>query len=137
MAGPSNVKKVVTIEASPILSKIAKNQFEKLLQHKIDISQGVIEGKFESAIIKEQPNLCFLDADHRSDAVKWCIDKIMTHQQKIKCIVVHDIYWSKDMKEAWKQIIEDNRFKLTIDLFQAGVIFPTIDMPKQHFFLRF
>ena len=137
LAGPPNVKKVVTIEASPILSKIAKNQFEKLLQHKIEVSQGVIDDKFESAIIKEQPDLCFLDADHRSEAVKWCLDVIMTHQPKIKCIVVHDIYWSMDMKKAWETIVSDKRFNLTIDLFQAGVIFPSIDMPKQHFALRF
>ena len=137
LAGPQKVKQVATIEASPILSKIAKNQFEKLMQHKIEITQDVIQSKFEANIIKVQPDICFLDADHRSEAIKWCIGKIMDHHPKIKCIVVHDIYWSKDMKEAWGTIVEDEQFSLTLDLFQAGIIFPNMEMPKQHFTVRF
>ncbi len=137
MAGPEKVKRVLSIEASPIISSIAQKQFSKLLQHKIEIKQGTIHEVFAPILIKEQPELCFIDADHRSHAVNSCIESIMTHNKAIKCIIIHDIYWSPDMLKAWKQIISDTRFKLTVDIFQAGLIFPKMEMPKQHFTLRF
>ncbi|WP_421765636.1 O-methyltransferase [Ekhidna sp.] len=137
MAGSDKVKRVVTIEASPILASIATKQFSELLQHKIQINEGTIQDIFESTIASVQPELCFIDADHRSGAVLFCLDKIMKHCPEIKCIVIHDIYWSQDMLKAWNQVQADFRFNLTIDIFHAGIIFPNKEMPKQHFALRF
>ena len=137
MAGSESVGRVSTIEASPIISSIAKEQFAKLLQHKIETTTGTIQDVFESVVVRDSPQLCFIDADHRSEAVRFCIDTLMTHVPEIKCIVVHDIYWSEDMLDGWQQIVSDDRFPLTVDLFQAGLIFPNLEMPKQHFTLRF
>ena len=137
LAGPESVKKVVTIEASPIVAKIAKEQFSKLLQHKITSTEGTIQDVLEAQLVKEKPELCFLDADHRSEAILFCINKIIEHVPNVKCIVIHDIYWSRDMKYAWERIVKDYQFALTVDLFQAGLIFPNLEMSKQHFTLRF
>ncbi|WP_424964165.1 class I SAM-dependent methyltransferase [Ekhidna sp.] len=137
MAGPEKVNRVLSVEASPIVSSIAEKQFSKLLQHKIEIKQGTVQDVLEHQIIKEQPELCFIDADHRLDAVLFCVESIMAHSKNIKCIVIHDIYWSSDMSNAWTQIVSDTRFNLTVDLFQAGLIFTKIEMPKQHFTLHF
>ncbi|MEO1254086.1 MAG: class I SAM-dependent methyltransferase, partial [Bacteroidota bacterium] len=137
LAGPEKVNRVVTIEASPILASIAKKQFSKLLQHKIEIIQGTIAEKLEYAIAKEQPQICFLDADHRASALNWSVDTIMKHCPNIECIVIHDIYWSEDMNSAWKAFINDRRFNVTLDIFQAGLLFPKIEMPKQHFTVHF
>jgi len=137
MAGPETVQKLTTVEASPIIAQIAQRQFATLFQNKIEIRQGTIQNVFESTIIKEQPELCFIDADHRSEAVAMCLEQIIQHTPTIQCIIIHDIYWSPDMQLQWKKIITDRRFRLTIDLFQAGLIFPNQEMPKQHFVLRF
>lgn len=137
MAGGNTVKKVVTIEASPILASIARKQFSMLLQHKIQINEGTIQDILESTLASVQPDFCFIDADHRSSAVLFCLDAIIKQCPEIKCIVIHDIYWSSDMLAAWNHIQQDSRFSLTIDIFQAGIIFPNLEMPKQHFTLRF
>ncbi len=137
LAGPELVNKVTTIEASPIIAALAKKQFSKLLQHKIEIKIGTIQDEFEALVVKEQPELCFIDADHRSQAVAHCLNVLLKHSSKIKCIIIHDIYWSQDMLSEWNQIVANTDFKLTIDLFQAGLVFPKMDMPKQHFTLRF
>ena len=137
MAGPALIQKVCTIEASPIIASLAKKQFSKLLQHKIEIKEGTIADEFESLIVKEQPELCFIDADHRSSAIKQCVGLLIKHCPQVKCIVIHDIYWSKDMLKGWNELIRMKHFSLTVDLFQAGLIFPNMDMPKQHFTLCF
>ena len=137
MAGPEKVKKLITIEASPIIATIAKKQFNQLLQHKIEIKQGAVQEILHATLVKEKPVLCFIDADHRSSVILEGIEMIMEQVPEIRCIVVHDIYWSPDMKEAWDTIIDDKRLTLTVDLFQAGIIFPNLDMPNQHFIIRF
>ncbi|WP_425391759.1 hypothetical protein [Ekhidna sp.] len=137
MAGTDNIKTLRTIEASPILASLAKKQFSELLQHKIKIKEGTIQDCFESEVTVLQPELCFIDADHRSNAVQFCVDTLMNKSESIKCIVIHDIYWSEDMADVWEKMIVDPRFTLTIDIFQAGLIFPKMQMPKQHFVLRF
>lgn len=137
MAGNDTIQKLVTIEASPGITALAKKQFSSLLQHKIQITEGTIQEVFEPSVIKEKPQLCFIDADHRSEAVLQCLEVIKRHNPEIKCIVIHDIYWSQDMFSAWKSIIADPSYNLTMDIFQAGVVFPNVQMPKQHFTVRF
>ena len=88
-------------------------------------------------MIQANPELCFIDADHRSEAVSFCIETLVKHAPNLKCIIIHDIYWSPDMLNYWKTIVADHRFVLTVDLFQAGLIFLDIDTPKQHFSVRF
>lgn len=137
LAGPDQVQKVNTIEASPILAALAKKQFSQILQHKIEIKIGTVHEEFEALVVREQPDFCFIDADHRSEAVMHCLNHLLKHCPQIKCIIIHDIYWSQDMLKGWNKIVENKAYTLTIDLFQAGIIFPNLDMPKQHFTLRF
>ncbi|WP_420319258.1 hypothetical protein [Ekhidna sp.] len=137
MAGTESIKKLVTIEASPILATIARKQFTEVFQHKIKLKEGTIQDTFEAEVISLDPELCFIDADHRSTEVKKCINVLIEKAPSIKCIIIHDIYWSEDMNKEWTQIVNDKRFSLSIDIFQAGIIFPNLEMPKQHFKLRF
>lgn len=136
MASATSVEKLITIESSPALAYYAQKSFSTLTNTTIQLVQGTIYDVFVSSIVQLQPELYFLDADHRSSAIAFYLDAIMTHTPSVKCIVIHDIYWSKDMASAWECIVKDPRFSLTVDLYQAGLIFPNQAMPKQHFTLR-
>ena len=133
----SNVKEVVTIEGSQILAQLANRYFNESISHKIESIKGDIQTVFLPTIERLQPELIFLDADHRGSVIEKQVELILNHNPMIQCIIIHDIYWSKDMFEAWDKITHDKHFSLTIDLFQAGLIFPKMDMEKQHFTLRF
>ncbi|MEP1094296.1 MAG: hypothetical protein ABJG78_04265 [Cyclobacteriaceae bacterium] len=133
----SSAKKIVTMEASSIISEIAKKEFASLDAGKIILESGDITKTFEPAIIRHEPDLIFLDADHRSSVLKRQIEQLMKLPKQVKCIVIHDIYWSKDMRDTWNELVSDSRFELSIDIFQAGLLFPHKDIEKQHFTLRF
>jgi predicted O-methyltransferase YrrM len=137
MSSSSSIEKVITLEGSPIIAELAKKQFQKENAKKIELIQGNIYETFVPALVKNTPDVIFLDADHRSVAIDFYVENIMNHLPQIKCIVIHDIYWSQDMFEKWQEITTDNRFTLTVDIFQAGLIFPNQEMPKQHFKLKF
>lgn len=133
----SSAQKTITMEASPILSELAKKEFTNRSIKSIVFEFGDIHRTFISTLVRHQPDFIFLDADHRGSVVKKQVDQIIEHSKKVECIVIHDIYWSKDMNSAWNDLISDNRFTLSIDVFQAGILFPSKGTEKQHFTLRF
>lgn len=133
----SSAKSITTIEGSTVISDLAQKNFHQLQASKIELINANMYDCLEQQIVRNQPDFYFLDADHRSSSIAFCIDLILRHTPNAKCIVIHDIYWSKDMMEMWQELIQDPRFPLTIDLYQAGILFPNMDMEKQHFTLHF
>ncbi|MEM8939103.1 MAG: class I SAM-dependent methyltransferase [Bacteroidota bacterium] len=132
-----SVNSLVTIEGSEALASLARKNFKFCNKKNIRLVKANMYQALESEIIKNKPDFIFLDADHRSTAVAFCINLILKHTPSVKCIVIHDIYWSRDMYEMWNQLIDDPRFTLSIDIFQAGLLFPQLSMEKQHFKLCF
>ena len=51
-------------------------------------------------------------------------------------LVFDDIYWSRDMTQAWETILKDSRVIVSIDCFNLGFIFFRKEQPKQHFRIR-
>lgn len=133
----SNANHVITIEGSQIIAHHATENFRRLNQNEIKVVNDDLYATLEQVIVRHKPDFYFLDADHRSSAIAFCIDLILKHTPNTKCIVIHDIYWSADMKSMWDNLKDDPRFKLSVDLFQAGLLFPKLEMPKQHFVIRF
>lgn len=129
--------KVITIEGSSSLAALARRSFIALDSTNIELKNDDLYKALEPEIVRNKPDFYFLDADHRSAAVAYCIDLILKHTPTTKCIVIHDIYWSKDMMSIWQSLVEDPRFPLSVDLFQAGLLFPNQKMEKQHFTIRF
>jgi predicted O-methyltransferase YrrM len=131
------IKKVVTIERNEVISNIAIQIIKRSNKKKVEIITGDIYDHFEATIENLRPQLIFLDADHRQEAIRFYLDKINQNLDSIKVIVIHDIYWSKDINRIWLELVNDNRYPLTVDIFQAGLIFPNIKKEKQHFTLKF
>jgi hypothetical protein len=70
-------------------------------------------------------------------AIDASVDEYAELQHRCRYLVLTDIYRSKLDRVIWQQIIEDQRFIVTIDLFFFGLIFYRTEQPKQHFSLRF
>ncbi|XOV95129.1 MAG: hypothetical protein ACFHWX_10540 [Bacteroidota bacterium] len=124
--------RIHTIEGSKTLADLAK----KLCFYPNNVQFNIIHGNiyevFENVMRECKPEVVFLDADHRPEAIHFYL-KVLNEQPDIKAIIIHDIYWSKEMNQVWNEIIQDQKYPLTIDLFHAGIIFPGRDMEKQHF----
>ncbi len=130
-----SLKKVVTIEGSDIIARLAKEIVAA--ESKIHIVTGNIHQCLKQELVRHQPELVFIDADHRGEVVQNALESIVELCPRVKCVVIHDIYWSEDMKSGWTSIVKEEKYPLTIDIFQAGLIFPHHPIVKQHFTLRF
>lgn len=133
----SNVDKVITLEGSNEIAAVADRTINKFGKEKVLLVQGKVQDTFSKTINEYQPDVIFLDADHRSETISQYLMEIDKLHKTPKAIIVHDIHWSEDMEIAWNEIVSNNSYSLTVDLFQAGIIFPERQMPKQHFIIKF
>ncbi len=134
--GSSKAKRVWTMEGIEEIADLAIERFEKLEFEHVRVVKGLVEHTFRDSL-GLNPDLIFIDADHRSEAIFWYLRIIKEMNVRVQCIVIHDIYWSRDMNKAWKKIVADDRYTLTIDIFEAGIIFPNYPIEKQHFTVKF
>jgi predicted O-methyltransferase YrrM len=78
----------------------------------------------------------FVDANHRKAPTlsyfEICLPKV--HENSI--MIFDDIYWSKEMTEAWEQIKQHPSVGISIDLFQFGIVLFRKTQAKQHFVLK-
>ena len=80
-----------------------------------------------------QIDMIFFDANHKKEPTisyfNMCMDKI----GKKALFIFDDIYWSKEMKEAWEEICADTRIQVSIDLFSIGIVFIDPELKKKHY----
>lgn len=138
LAKPTSIQEVKTLEGNAAIAEVAKNVIDAFEQYeKIKILEGSIKDLFLLVLDSDAFDVIFLDADHRSSTILESCALIRQKQKTIKAIVIHDIYWSADMKKCWDRLCADPEIPITIDLFEGGILLFAIETPKQHFVLKF
>jgi len=138
LASAKSDARCITMEGCPEIARVAQENFDSLQLKNIEIVVGNIDEKLPSVMANaEKLDVVFLDANHCCEAVlnyfEQCIPKI--HEKTI--VIIDDIYWSKDMAQAWEIIKNHKRTVSTIDLFQIGIVFFDTDLPKKHYRMKF
>ncbi|HLO89532.1 MAG: class I SAM-dependent methyltransferase [Chloroflexota bacterium] len=85
----------------------------------------------------QKVDFVFLDGNHAYRPTLHYFSQLMPIMHDESVMVIHDIYWSRDMEKAWQEIKNDARVTISIDLYRMGIIFFRKGMPKQDFILRF
>ncbi len=86
----------------------------------------------------ENVDLAFIDGNHRYEPTIKYFEKILPKLKENSIVVFDDIHWSKEMEQAWNEIIQHNAVTLSIDLFFIGIVFFRKDFKeKQDFVVRY
>jgi len=80
--------------------------------------------------------LIFLDGNHESKATKRYLEALMKNSDDNTCFVLDDIRWNDDMWKVWNELVDDERFHLSIDLGRMGLLWKRKHQAKEHFVLR-
>lgn len=127
--------KIITIEGCPETFNFSKQQFKTQ-----NLSNIVaINSDFESAILElEDKNFdcIFFDGHHSKTATLNYFNRLTSKAHNDSIFIFDDIYWSKDMTDAWTEIINDSRVSVSIDTFHFGFVFFRKEQLKQHFRIR-
>jgi predicted O-methyltransferase YrrM len=124
-----------TIEGCPNIAKFSKEKFNQLHLYNIEVLTGDILDKIEELKPKSY-DLVFFDGNHQKVATIKYFESLLPKVNNNTVFIFDDIYWSKDMTEAWENIKQHPKVTVSIDTFFWGFIFFRQEQQKEHFTIR-
>jgi predicted O-methyltransferase YrrM len=138
LATPDSHSKVITLEGSDETADVAANNFERLSMDNIEIIVGEFSQTLPIAISKmDKLDFVYFDGNHRREATINYFHQCLAKRNEESVFVFDDIYWSKEMSEAWNEIKNHEEVSISIDLFEVGIIFFRKTSQQEHFVLKF
>lgn len=127
-----------SIEGDPFLASVAKKTLSVLLP---DQSIVVHTGSFEDELPRllntlGEIDVLFIDGNHRKGPTISYVQWALPFLSDDAAIIVDDIYWSKEMTDAWREICAMPMFNLALDFYQFGIVKKTNRKEKEYFKLR-
>ncbi|MDF1551028.1 MAG: class I SAM-dependent methyltransferase, partial [Bacteroidales bacterium] len=114
--------KLTTIEGAKELAFIS----DKTLKELNHPGYVVMNGKFKDVLPKFLPgsmpfDFVFIDGHHDKVATLEYFNIIYPYLSKKAVVIFDDINWSKGMQIVWKEIYNDQRIKMSFDLYKWGI----------------
>ncbi|WP_251059571.1 O-methyltransferase [Winogradskyella immobilis] len=134
MALGNDNSKITTVEGCPNTSNFTNNQLENRANN-ITYKNG----HFKTVIPKLPQNefdFIFFDGHHNKKATLEYFKMLLPKANNDSIFIFDDIYWSKDMTEAWNEIKAHPKVTVTIDTFFWGFVFFRKEQQKEHFKIR-
>ena len=127
---------ILTLEGCKNTSNVAQNLFKKNNLTSIEIKTGDFKETLPKAINNKKYDFIYFDGNHtKKDTLNYfnsCLNTI--HNDSFW--IFDDIYWSNEMKEAWNEIKNHPKVKVTVDVFHWGIVFFRKEQEKEHFKIR-
>ena len=137
LATGNTYSKLLTVEGNRALCEFASGLFNANNIKNIDLVRGDFN-QFYASLPKEyaKPHLVFIDGNHQYDPTMQYF-RYFLGQMEDGIIIIDDIYWSVEMREAWNEIVKQNKNYVTIDLFRMGIILLRDSITPGHYVVRF
>jgi predicted O-methyltransferase YrrM len=127
--------KLITIEGSASIAAIAKHNLERLGLNNAVVITGRFQDTLDQALQETGPvDYAFIDGHHDGSATKGYFEQLIPHLDPKALLIFDDISWSDDMSRAWRQIIQKDLVKISINLRVLGICVIDSDIEgKSHF----
>ncbi|HLC83054.1 MAG TPA: class I SAM-dependent methyltransferase [Bacteroidia bacterium] len=138
MASANSKSKLITIEGCEEIANIAKSNFQKLELKNIEQVVGNFDEVLPTVLKNiNQLEFVFFDGNHRKEPTLNYFSQCLEKANEKSVFIFDDIYWSKEMKEAWEEIKKNEKVTVTLDLFYLGIVFFRTEQVKQNFIIRY
>ncbi len=130
--------RIITIEGCIDSANVARENFEKGNLKNISIITGSFEEKLTSALEQmPAPDMVFFDGNHKLEPTLHYFEECLQHIHPGTVFIFDDIHWSAEMGKAWDIIRMHPKVKVSIDLYQIGVVYFREELSKEDYILRF
>jgi predicted O-methyltransferase YrrM len=82
-------------------------------------------------------DFALLDGNHSYSATLHYFNSILPYLREESILIIGDIYWSKGMKKAWKEIQAFPQVTMSFDFYECGVLFFKPNITKDHYILTY
>lgn len=136
-AAPSG--NIFTLEGCPQTAELSGKLFASQGASNILLEVGPIDHLLPQLLSQRIKKLdaAYIDANHTYSACLRYFKMLLPYLHENSFLVVDDIYWSAGMKKAWDEIKEHHSVSLSIDLYDAGILFFNPRLQKAHYILAF
>lgn len=86
---------------------------------------------------KKSYDFIFIDGHHDGEFLIRYLNLLDDQIHDNTLLILDDIRWSNSMFDAWKKLITDKKYHVSIDLFRVGILVKKPDQAKEHFILKF
>ena len=130
--------KVYTLEGCPETAGLAAKLFSNWQHQNIHLRQGNIDETLP-LLLQELPTIdaAYLDANHTYEASMRYFSLLLPKVHAHSFLVIDDIHWSPGMQKAWKEMQQHPQVSLSLDLYDAGILFFRPGLQKAHYILSF
>lgn len=124
----------VSMEGAAPLAALASRHCEQF-----GLSPEILVGEFSSLLEERldlaeyRPDYVFVDGNHRYQPTMDYFEALLPHISDGGIIIFDDINWSKEMQQAWQEIIAHPAVTLSLDLYVLGICFIRRPQAKEHF----
>ena len=130
--------KIYSIEGSKEIFNITNSFFSDFNLKNINLINNKFDDELDNIFSKvNSVDLVFFDGNHQKTATIKYFKKCLDYINNDSIFIFDDIHWSKDMEEAWGIICSHKKTRVSIDLFQFGIVFFKKELSKEHFIVRF
>ena len=104
----------------------------------VSIHWGEMEEKLEHILpLIPQRFVAFVDGNHYYAPTVEYLRRLLDRAGDEAVIVMDDIYWSRGMHRAWKEVASWPEVQVSIDLFHMGILLLRRDLPKREIKIKF
>jgi len=82
-------------------------------------------------------DFALIDGNHTYRATVDYFNMLVSTVGEDSIIIIGDIYWSKGMTMAWKEIASHPKVSLSFDFFECGVLFFKTNLTKAHYIMHY
>lgn len=138
MAEAARNSQFYTFEGCPNVARTAGENFKGLGLRHIQLVEGNLNDTLERQLQQvDKLDFAFFDGNHRYEPTMRYFNACLSKSHEQSVFVIDDLYWSAEMKKAWKEIKNHPQVHQTVDLFFIGLVFFRTTQPKEHFTLAF
>ncbi len=138
LAAANTKAAVFTLEGSKQLADIAQNHFNKMNLNNIQSIIGNIDNTLNTTINNIHTlDFVYFDANHKKTPTLNYFNECLSKTNNNTIFIFDDIYWSKEMKEAWNEIYRNKKVTISIDLFSIGIVFFNQELKKEHYRIQY
>mgnify|MGYP005666551659 CR=1 FL=1 len=127
--------KIITVEGCKNTSNFTKSQFENLDVNNTNFNIGAFTSKIKK-LDQTHFDCIYFDGHHNKEATIQYFEALLPKAHNDSIFIFDDIYWSKEMTEAWEYIMSHNAVTVTVDCFHLGFVFFRKEQAKEHFKIR-
>lgn len=134
LASAHDSVKIDSVDADAALVAFTRQHLTDFGFDNINIQNATFE-----AFLKQKTqtyDLIFLDGHHDHEASIRYVETLKYFIHSNSLIIIDDIRWSLGMYHAWKSIVNDPFWKLSIDFGPYGIVQRQENRKKQHFFVK-